>query len=310
MVTPATPPASPISPTPARNAAIALVAGFVLGLALALFVDHLDDTVRDDDDLARVAPSVPLLAAVPAAKVDGRRPVVIDDPGSPASEAFRNLRTSVQFLGIDRPLKIIEVTSAVPGEGKTTTASNLAVVLARAGKRVCLVDCDLRRARQHVVFGVPAEPGFTSVVLGTSSLDQALVPVTGEERLYLLPAGPPPPNPSELLSSPRVKQVFDALTAEGAFDTVIVDAPPVLPFSDAVVLSGRVDGVLLVLSAGQTKRPHVTKVLHSLGLVAAPVAGLVLNKAKGGNGLGKGYQGYGYSGYDTGYADREPAPPR
>ena len=250
---------------------------------------------------------MPLLATVPAAKVEGRRPVTVDHPGSPAAEAFRGLRTSVQFLGIDRPLKVIEVTSAVPGEGKTTTASNLAVVLARAGQRVCLVDCDLRRARQHVVFEVPSEPGFTSVVMGSATLQESLRRVPGEDRLYLLPAGPPPPNPSELLSSSRVQQVFDALTAPGAFDVVIVDAPPVLPFSDAVVLAGRVDGLLLVLAAAQSRRHHVTKVLHTLGLVSAPVAGFVLNKAKTSSSIGKGYQGYGYSEYG-GYDEPAAAP--
>jgi len=304
MVTPAFTPGNPVSPTPVRNAGIALVAGLMVGLALALLVDHLDDSLRNDDDLRLLAPEVPLLATVPSVKVDGRGPITIDHPGSPAAEAFRGLRTSVQFLGIDRPLKVIEVTSTGAGEGKTTTASNLAVVLARAGQRVCLVDCDLRRPRQHVVFGVPLEPGFTSVVMGSATLQESLRAVPGEDRLYLLPAGPPPPNPSELLSSSRVKPVFDALSADGACDVIIVDAPPVLPITDAVVLAGRVDALLVVVAASQSRRHHVKKALQTLGLVSAPVVGFVLNKAKTSSRIGKGYQGYGYNGYG-GY-DAEP----
>lgn len=309
LVTPASVPGKPVSPTPTRDAAVALVAGLVVGVALALLVDTLDDSIRDDEDIRRVTADIPVLATVPIARPDKRGPISVEKPSSPAAEAYRTLRTSVMFLGIDRPLRVLQITSAVPGEGKSTTAANLAVVMARAGQRVCLVDCDLRRASQHVLFGVAPEPGLTSVIVGAATLQDCLRQVPGEDRFYILPAGPPPPNPSELLSSPTLGQIFETLTAPNNFDVVIVDAPPVLPFTDAALLSTRVDGTILVAGVGQSRRKRLTRVLHTLGLVSAPIVGIVLNKARGDGAAGAYRYSSRYNSYTKGSGNGDAADP-
>jgi capsular exopolysaccharide synthesis family protein len=218
--------------------------------------------------------------------------VAREDPGSTETEAYRTIRTSIQFMGLDHPLRTVQVTSAQPGEGKTTTLANLAVVLARAGQRVVVVCCDLRRPRVHEFFGLSNAVGFTSVLLGEVPLSQALQRVPGEERLALLASGPEPPNPSELLSGMRAVEIFTAL--QGLADIVLIDSPPVLPVADAAVVSTRVDGTLLVASVGSSTRKHVHRAMEMLRQVEAPVIGAILNRATGESGYGYGY-GYGYS---------------
>ena len=181
----------------------------------------------------------------------------------------------------------LQITSPNAGEGKTATLSNLAVALARAGKRVGLVCCDLRRPRLHEFFGIANTVGFTSVLLGEVTLDAAMVRVKGEANIAVLPAGPLPPNPSELLASPRTAEVLTALQAH--FDVVLVDSPPVLPASDAAVISGRVDVTLFVANAGETGRKEMSRALELLRQVGAPLIGVVLNGARNEPGSGYGY---------------------
>jgi non-specific protein-tyrosine kinase len=224
---------------------------------------------------------------------DHRQPVVVSvtDPTSPAAESYRTLRTNIQFAGLDRSMRAIQVTSPSASEGKTTTLANLAVALAGAGLRVTLVCCDLRRPRLHQFFGLNNTVGFTSVLLGEKSISQALQP-TAHEGLTLLASGPPPPNPAELLSSNRTSEVLTALKLQS--DMLLLDSPPVLPVTDAAVLSPNVDATLLVATAGKTSRKKFGRAVELLNQVGAPIIGVVLNGVSGEG-------GYGYE-YATSYA--------
>ncbi len=281
IVTPASVPQDPVRPTPVRNALAALAVGLVLGTTAALASEHLDDSIKSKEDLQRSARDLAVLGMIPTTPgwKDRDRPRVVSllEPSSPSAEAYRTLRTSIRFLAVDRPLRIIQVTSPAAGEGKTTTTANLAVALARAGERVVIVSCDLRRPRLHDFFGLSNHVGLTSVLLGEVPLSSALQPVNEVNRLWLLASGPLPPNPSELLSSARAAEVLNGL--QSFADTVLVDCPPVLPVTDAAVLSAKVDGTLLVVTAGDTTRKQVARTVELLRQVNAPLVGAVLNNA-------------------------------
>ena len=305
LITPASVPTSPVKPTPKRSALIAALAGLVLGIGLAFLMDHLDDSIKSKEDLERVGTSVATLGIIPTVEgwKTGDRPRIIslEDPTSAAAEAYRALRTAIQFMGLDRPVKTIQVTSPSAVEGKTTTIANLAVALANAGQRVIMVDCDLRRPRIHSFFGNSNEVGFTSALLGEIPLREAVQRVELREMLMLLASGVLPPNPSELLSSRRAAQVLAALQAEA--DVVLIDSPPVLPVTDAAVLSGRVDITLLVTRAGVTTRRQLARATEVLQQVDAPLAGIILNGVSAEDAYGYNY-GYRY------YRKEEPPPRR
>ena len=306
LVTPATAPTSPVEPRPLRSGLIALVAGIVLGTGFAFLREFLDDSIKTKDDFERVAPGVPVLGLIPVVSAwRGKETpylVSLDDPNSPAAEAYRTLRTSIQFLGLDQPMRTLQVTSANPQEGKTTTLANLAVALARSGSTVAIVCCDLRRPRVHEFFGLDNEVGFTSVLLGKVGLAGAMQEVPDQARLSLLASGPLPPNPSELLSSKRTVEVLGSLQAE--YDIVLIDAPPVLPVTDALVLSGRVDATLLVAVAGATTRKEGARAVELLRQVDAPLVGAVLNGVDTEGSYGYAYQSYRY---ESPVGRREPA---
>lgn len=302
LVTPATTPSSPIKPTPKRNAVLAFAVGLIFGVGLAFLLEYLDDSVKTKDDLDRVVKGLPTLGMIPAIGAwkdrDVPQVVSISEPSSPTAEAYRALRTSVQFLGLQQPVRVIQLTSPNPSEGKTTTLSNLAVALARAGQRVVVCCADLRKPRVHDFFGLPNVVGFTSVLLGDVPLSGALQEVPGVERVSLLASGPIPPNPSELLSSARAAEVIAALQAE--FDVVLIDTPPVLPVTDAAVLSARVDATILVATANSTTRRELTHAIDVLRQVEAPLVGVVFNGVPT-------EAGYGY-GYGHSYATEAAAP--
>lgn len=209
---------------------------------------------------------------------------------SPAVEAFRNLRTNVQFAGVKAPTKVIAVTSTVPDEGKTTVAANLATIMALGGSQTVLVNADLRRPFLAKAFDVSGRVGLTNVLLGTTTVEEALVE-TGTQGLQLLPAGPVPPNPAELLSSSAMSVLLEQLRC-GA-DMVIVDTPPLLALSDALVLAPQVDGFILVVRSGHTPRQAVLETKQRLEAVGARMLGVVLNGVKPGDG----YYNYYYSHY-------------
>jgi capsular exopolysaccharide synthesis family protein len=276
---------------------LGLVVGLMLGVALAFVREQLDDTVKNKDELERATGGLSALALTPtvAGWKDSAPPQVVSltEPASPVAEAYRSLRTSVQFIGLHHPIQIIQVTSPNASEGKTTTLANLAVALASSGQRVVVVCCDLRRPRIHEFFAKSNATGFTSVLLGEIPLSRSLQSVPGQSRLALLASGPKPPNPSELLASQRTNQVLSALRSE--CDVVLVDSPPVLPVTDAAVLSRMVDATILVGTAGRTTRKEYQRAVELLRQVDAPLIGSVLNGVDE-----EGLYGYGYGYFEAG----------
>ena len=292
-------PTSPVSPKPLRNLMLALVVGATLAIAVALLAEHLDDSIESEEDLERVTGSVPVIAVIPAVRgwkaKDRPRVISLEDARAPAAEAYRTLRTAVEFLALDRPMGIVQVTSPKPSEGKSTTLANLAVTLATAGRQVIVLCCDLRRPRIHEFFGLSNEVGLTSVLLGRHPIMDALQPVSGLSTLRLMASGPLPPYPSELLSSSRMTALFDRFRAEA--DVVLIDSPPILPVSDALVLFRRVDATLMVFSARSTNRKEATLALAKARQVDVPLVGAVLNGVSSKSGT---HYGYGYDQKDDG----------
>jgi succinoglycan biosynthesis transport protein ExoP len=294
VVSRATTPTSPVEPETIRNGLIALALGLLLGIGLAFLREYLDDSIRTKDDLERASGGLPVIGLIPMVSGWKNRQTpylaTAADPTSPAAEAYRTLRTSVQFLGLDRPLHALIATSPTKQEGKTTTLANLAVTLAKADQRTILLDCDLRRPRIHKFFGLSNESGFTSVLLGTDPLGEAIRPVDGYPALAVLASGPRPPDPSELLSSQRTREVLDALRSR--CDLLLIDSPPILPVSDTLALSAFVDATLLVGSANQTSRRALHRAIELLRQVNASLVGTVLNEVGP-----EGAYAYAYAGY-------------
>ncbi len=281
LVVPAVPNPVPVSPKRTEDAVIAIGVGLLLGIGFALLRDHLDDRIRDVDDLEQAAGGLPTIGLIPSLPDwrDRKAPYLVtaERPRSPAAEAYRSLRTSIKFMAAERPVKILQITSPGANEGKTTTSANLAYAMAESGQRVVLVDCDLRRPRVHEFFGLTNEVGLTSVLLGETPVEDALVAVPGATCLSVLPSGPIPPNPSELLSGERTAALLGKL-ADSA-DVVVLDSSPVLPVTDAVVLAARADGVLLVAAAGISTAQSLTRSLELLDRVDARLIGTVFNRA-------------------------------
>ncbi len=303
IVTLAKPSSSPSSPNFLRDAGIAFGAGLVAGIGLALLWDFRDDRIRNRSDLEEALGGVPAIGIIPLISTwrDHKAPYLIssDRPNSPTAEAYRALRTSVRFMALERPLRTLVVTSPAAADGKTTTSANLAVILAQAGQRVILVGCDLRRPRIHQFFGCSNDVGFTSVLIGETSLEEVLIDVPDHTNLQILASGPTPPNPSELLAGREASNVLKQL-AELA-DIVVLDCPPVLPVTDATVLATQTDGVLLVTSAGISTRASTSRALELLHRVDAQVIGAVLNRAPEIDAYA--YYHYGY-GYREAYSDK------
>ena len=310
VVAPAQAPTSPSSPKPVQDGLLGLAAGLILGLGFAFLRDSLDDALSSKEAAEQLS-GAPVLAMVPMVaawkKRDQPLVVSVSHPLSPAAESYRSLRTSLQFVRQERPLRTLVVTSPAAAEGKTSTVANLGAVFAQAGERVVLVSCDLRRPRLAEFFGLDEQIGLTTVLLGEQSLADVVQPVSGHETLWLLGAGRVPANPAELLNGPAARELFAALRAE--FDLVLIDSPPVLPVTDAAVLSKDADGTLMVVAAGQTKRVDLRRAAEKLAQVNAPMVGTVLNEVtrQTGYGYGSGY-GYGY-GYGDGYRALDPDVP-
>ena len=279
LLTPAVAPKTPISPKPVRNAILGFAVGLLFGVATAFVLDYLDDTVRSREDVQRAAHGLSDLGLIPRVlgwrPEDGPQIISLDQPMSPAAEAYRTLRTSIQFVGLDLATHVLQVTSATAEEGKTTTLANLGVALASAGERVCLCCCDLRRPRIHEFFGLSNSVGFTTVILGQASLSAAVQPVADVDGLSVLASGALPLNPSELLGSPRAKEVLRALAE--LYDYVLLDCPPVLPVTDATVLADVSDATILVVGVGDSARREVSRAVEILQHVKAPLIGTVLN---------------------------------
>ena len=210
--------------------------------------------------------------------VAGSSLITISDPSSPVSEAFRALRTNIQFAAVDRELHTLLVTSAEPGANKSEMAANLAVTMAQADQRVILVDCDLRKPALHTLFGLESERGLVTMMLGEDDLGEPPLQATGVPGLSLLAAGPKPPRPSDVLSSKRMERIIELLRERA--DILLFDAPPILSVTDGSILATKVDGVLLVTKAGYTKREQVEDAKAQLNKVNAHIVGAVLGNAE------------------------------
>lgn len=288
-------PERPVRPQTLLNTLLAAVVGVMLATLAAFLIEYLDDTVKGPDDVSALqVTNLGLITRMNAQDAPDKL-IVLNEPRSPAAEAFRSLRTNIQFASVDRALRVLMITSAGPGEGKSTVAANLAAALAQAGQRVVLVDADLRRASVQRLFKMSNSAGLTdSLIQDGGSLNGSLRP-TRVEHLQLLMSGALPPNPAELLASDRVGVLLKQLQEQ--VDIVVLDTPPCLVVTDAVALSKRADGVLVVVEAGKTRRAAMEQTLKTLRQVGAPVLGTVLNKYSAR--AQDGYYGYEYQYYST-----------
>lgn len=264
-----------IAPKPARNMMIGLFVAFLVACAAALLQDSLDDRVRDEEE-ARKLLGAPVLGYFPLLPVSDERQILdIKNPDRLLLETFRSLRSNVQFALVNSTGKKLQITSTVPNEGKSYIASNLAITMAMDGRRVILVDADLHRPTMHERFGGLRQPGLTNVLVGESSLENALQP-SGFDNLQLLSAGALPPNPAELLNSPAMAQVMKEL--EGSADLIIFDTPPLLATSDSQLMSAKMDGVVFVMQMGSVARSGTLRAFELLKQANANLIGIVFNK--------------------------------
>jgi capsular exopolysaccharide synthesis family protein len=265
-------PTSPFSPRLSRNLLIGLIIGLVLGGVAAFVREGLDRRLRDSDEVEGATGST-ILGVIPT-ELDGVRTPVLTHPMSARAEAYRKVRTNLTFAGPTGMPRSLLITSAVSGEGKTTLATNLALACARTGQRVALVDADLRRPMVSTYLDVSEPLGLTSVIAGDATLAEAMTSVD-EGRIDVLGSGPIPSNPSELLGSVRMSALLEELGA--THDIVIVDAPPVLPVADALVLVGEVTGVVLVTKVGETTRERLKQATEAVLQVRGNLIGIVPN---------------------------------
>lgn len=291
LVKPASTADVPTSPMPARNLGLGLVLGLLLGIGLAMLRHLLDTTVRTDDDVEEITDE-PVIGAVHYDPRAGKEPLIVEtDPSSPRSEAFRAVRTNLMFVDAANHPRTILLTSSIPGEGKSTTIANLALTLAQSGSSVCLIEADLRRPRLLEYLGLEGAAGLTDVLIERAELEDVLQPY-GSDRLEVIGAGAIPPNPSELLASDAMSRVLAQVSAR--FDYVLIDTPPVLPVTDAVVLSTKVDGVIVLVGTTIVRKEQLEATLESINAVDNTLLGLVLNRVghKTSGGYGAGYYGY------------------
>jgi len=289
---------APTSPRPLIGLALGGFFGLIAGVTLAALRSTLDTRVRGVDDIEELV-AAPVLGGIAFDAEATRSPLVVQAaPRSPRAEAFRALRTNLRFVGIDGAARTFVVTSAMPAEGKSTTVANLAVAIAEAGERVVLVDGDLRRPRAAEIMGLDGTVGLSDVLIGHVELDDAVQP-WGRRGLSVLPAGSIPPNPSELLGSGAMRAVIADLTSR--FDVVLIDAPPVLPVTDAAVLTSLTSGALVVTATGKSRRPQLRAAVDSLLRVDARVLGTIVTMLPV-----KGRDAYGYATY-TNYYGQDPA---
>jgi capsular exopolysaccharide synthesis family protein len=313
QVEPAALPLKPVRPQPLMNALLGAFFGVVLGLFLAFLVEYLDDTVKSVDN-ARQWSTFPELAVIPRFPKRHSPLVTRFGPRSPVVEAYHTLRSNIRLSSPDRPVKCLMITSSVPREGKTVTATNLALTCAAAGQRVLLVDADLRHSQLHELLEHPNHQGLTNVlageadlaeVVGEVNLAQRMEPARSREEgsLWLLSAGPVPPDPGRMLESQRMKEMVEELREQ--YDLIIFDTPPVLPVNDPNILAPLMDGVLVVARAGLATRHALQLAAETLGRVPAPVLGVVVNAYTPAGRHGY-YYGYYYSHYYPKEGDGQP----
>lgn len=283
-------PTEPSAPSLKLNVVLGLLLGLALGFGLAVLREVLDTRVRSVDDV-RALTAASVMTTIAHDDAAPANPLVVqDDPHSPRAEAFRRLRTNLQFVDVAEHLRAIVVTSSLPGEGKSTVAANLAITLADAGSRVVLVDADLRRPSVAEYLGVEGSVGLTTVLIGRADLRDVVQP-WGGGSLHVLPSGQVPPNPSEMAGSAAMAWVLRELSTR--YDVVVIDTPPLLPVTDAAILARQVDGALVVAAAGRVHRQQLSEALGSLEAVGARTLGLVVNHLARKQGDAYSYQYYG-----------------
>jgi capsular exopolysaccharide synthesis family protein len=300
---PASVPTTPVSPKVNLNLALGLLVGLGLGVGGALLRAQLDTRIAHVSEIETITGRAPL-GIVPFDSSSKTQPLISSDQSSPRAEAFRTLRTNLRFADVDNPPKALVVTSALPSEGKSTSACNIALTLALNGSRVALIEADLRKPCACSYLGLDSAVGLTNVLAGQYPLDDVLIGFQGG-LLTVLPAGPVPPNPSELLGSQLLAATVRTLAA--AHDYVIIDAAPLLPVTDAAVLASAADGTLVVVRHGKSTRDELHRALQSLEAANARVLGTVVNFAPLRKRVRGGYGGYGY-GYGYGSYGQGPSP--
>lgn len=294
-------PRYPVGPNRLTNTLLAAVVGLALAVGVAFLVEYLDDTLKTSEDIQSVLslPTLGSIARINPAQSLADTLIVAAHPKSHIAEAYRVLRTNIEFSSVDKPVRTLMITSSSPTEGKSTTVANLAIAMAEAGKRVILVDSDLRRPVQHKLFQVPNGAGLTTLLMtDTPRIAEFLTPTT-VENLRLLTSGPIPPNPAELLGSQRMARAIQLFQEQA--DVVLFDSPPALAVTDAAVLGARIDASLLVVDAGATRRGEAERAKETLEQVGVPLLGAVLNRLK----PGRGRQGYYYYYYYSADGDRK-----
>ena len=300
QVEPAIAPSKPIRPQPEQTTMLAAALGLALAAGIAFLVEYLDITLKTMDDVERVLnlPVIGYIAQIQYGKKGSDESLYVTrQPRSPVSEAFRSLRANLEFTGVDKPIRRIVVTSAGPNEGKSTISTNLAAIIAQGGKKVFLIDADLRRPKVHRFLRLPNQFGLSDLFRTTLPMSAVAQKSEEHENLFVITSGALPPNPAELLASARM----DALLAEAErdADVIVLDSPPTL-VADAQVLSSKVDGVILVIQPGHTHADAALATLEQLNRAGARVVGVVLNRIP--RGRADYYGGYRhYSPYYSGY---------
>jgi capsular exopolysaccharide synthesis family protein len=297
-VQPAAVPSRPYSPNTPVNVVFGLLIGLIAGIGSAILRSLLDTRIHGVHDVAAVS-AVPILGGIsfdPGAKT---RPLIVHvDPRNPRAEAFRTLRTNLQFVDMNDGPRVFVVTSSLSGEGKTTTTANLAIALAETGARVAMIDGDLRLPRLADYMEIEGAVGLTDVLIGRAELADVLQH-WGSTQLFVLPAGRVPPNPSELLGSRAMLALLDQMSSQ--FDYILIDAPPLLPVTDAAVLSKLTSGAIVIAAAARTKRSELASALTSLEHVGSKTLGIVVTMLPT-----NGPDSYGYASYTAYHSDTEP----
>jgi non-specific protein-tyrosine kinase len=275
LIEPADLPEGPVSSGNRRTIMLVAAVGFLLSAGAAYLLSYLDDTIKSPGDVKR-ALGMSTLGAVPVMEKAGSELVMLPGHHSTASEAYRMLRTNLQFAAVEQPLRRLLVTSPAPTEGKSLSAANLAMAMAQAGQRVIIVDTDLHRPRLHRLFGLANNAGLTTALLEDKPVIEPLLQATDQAGLWVLTSGAIPPNPTEMLASARMRELLSELS--GIADTIILDSPPAVILADAAVLATQCDGVLLVVDAGGTRRDMALRAVEALRSVNARILGVLLNR--------------------------------
>ena len=313
----------PIRPNKKLNIILSIFVGLGLGIGISFVVEFLDDSLKTVEDVDKLGLTV--LGTIPTIEMEelirrmhreGRvlteeererlkqRLITRISPKSPITEAYRALRTNIQFSGLDNPVKVILISSSATKEGKSTTAANLAITMAQAGSRTLIIDCDLRRPIMHSLFGMERKVGLTNVLTGELKFENA-VKSTDVDNLYLISAGDIPPNPAELMASEQIKTVLERAKKE--FDLILIDSPPIIAVTDAVILSTRVDGMILVVSSGFVNKREVARAVSMIENVNARILGTLINGLNIKRMYGSYYYYYHYYQYYYYYGSSMPA---